>query len=212
MSIPHQDSIKPHGTNMALALRRWDAAPISINAIGGPYGEPCFNISNGGAYEKNLVGCAENIWHFYMYATSCYENSELLAYRWGGGSICALQLLEDGSVRFKQGDSGSGYPILHVGATPLISFNVWHHWQIRMKAHETLGELEIKIDNVQRVNLSGLDTIAAGAAGMLPTKHRLWQNIFGKVAHPFVVQSDGVGVLGFQGMKCCGRTVMSQRK
>lgn len=65
-----------------------------------------------------------------------------------------------GILEVKRGNFAAGYTSLGTSVVPVVTANAWHHIEIKAVAgNGTAGAVEIRVNEVTRINLTGIDTI-----------------------------------------------------
>lgn len=70
---------------------------------------------------------------------------------------CRVLLGTDGALELRRGTVVLGRTL------PIIGAGAYQHIEIYAKAHATLGAIEIRVDQVTKLNLTGINTIGSGA-------------------------------------------------
>lgn len=85
------------------------------------------------------------------------DGTELCSFRDQANNVqCRLLIGTDGAIEARRGTTvlGRSLPILGAGA--------YQHIEIYAKASDTVGALEVRVDEVTKLNLTGIDTVSTG--------------------------------------------------
>lgn len=109
----------------------------------------------GGA--KTIVGIA-----FGCYAdelpASGYHRLAMFGDTANGAQVTVF-VSASGTIRFVRGSS-SGSNVLADTASPVISAGVWNHCEMRIVFSNTVGAIELRVNEVSALTATGLDTVA----------------------------------------------------
>jgi hypothetical protein len=83
-----------------------------------------------------------------------------------GSSISLWMLTASGSIEVRLGSTiaTQNGTLLTTIASGVIAQNTWHFVAVRIRPHDTTGQLEIAVDGVSIANLTGIDTLNSTAS------------------------------------------------
>lgn len=76
----------------------------------------------------------------------------------------SLYIATDGSLAVYTATTATGTTNTLGTAATSITVSTWHYILFKVKFHDTTGIVEVWVDGVQKINLTGQDTIASGTA------------------------------------------------
>ena len=167
MSILWQDGFDSYATSTDLALEYVVAGP-TLNISGGRFGAGAIQITshNGWSLLKGLtaiseiwIGCAVNI-------TSDGSSGPLFSFVNSSGGTegtVAVNTLT-GVITGSKGLVGVGGTALGSSGGGAISMGSWHWVEAHYKIHATAGIIEVWVDGVQVLNLTGQNTSYSGGS------------------------------------------------
>lgn len=147
---------------------KWDNVPVGayLNPSGGRFGGKAVKIENyGGFLLKNISGSPQELitGFAFMGVDSLYGNSGAGFVCFGNAdnqNQCLVYPSTDGSISVKRYNAASPFD---TSAASVLSLNTWHYIEIRAKASNTVGEMEVKVDGTTVVFASGEDTLNTGS-------------------------------------------------
>lgn len=159
MSIFFFDSMAHYTTNAEL-LTKWDAnfgsAPVASSGAFGYYGVRPNNDAMALMVNFPSVTTLELSAYFIAKA----QFGQWIEF-WNGSNIqLRFHIFSDGHMNAVRGTS----PDLGSSAAAAISFGVQHHLHIKIVFSQTVGTIDVKIDGVNILSLSGQDTSAEAVA------------------------------------------------
>lgn len=148
-------------------LGKYDVGtPESITT--GRFGGQCARFTGSGSMLKLFVPQEDDeiILGFGAYFENLTNdnstNAQMVRFLSDAGVTVHLSFTVDatGVVRIRRG-GGNGTE-LGASVAGVITLNTWHYVEIRAILSDTVGEVEVYVDGVQRINQTGLDTKNAG--------------------------------------------------
>ena len=145
---------------------------VAINATAGKLGTNGLNYANvdtGGANHNrrdfpggqtpSTVYCA---WHMYRGVTMGSGNGCFVLFD-GSSPQISLMVASTGQIRIKRGGGSSGTEIANSGAWTMDpSIGMW--FEMKVVISDTVGEIVLKVNGVERINQGSLDTKATSVA------------------------------------------------
>lgn len=119
---------------------------------------------------------------------------------WGDGVTTqhlTIYALTDGSLKLYRGDSSG--TLLGTTATGIITVATWYYLELHAIIDDTTGEYEIRVDGVNVLSATGVDTRNGGTnpevtcvtVGRASTDRSYYDDLY-------IITGDGTGVSGFQ--------------
>jgi hypothetical protein len=165
MAIAFFDGFDRYATLADLGIV-YPLADGNFSATSGRFGGGGWSCSGGGAQLVRLEpGGVGEAWYGFAFN---------FATGGGGGDQILAKILQVSSVTAEllitfNGSTGFFKAIVHNGATlatssPAISVAGWHWLDIHVKISPTVGLVEIWADNIQIINITGVNTSASGGS------------------------------------------------
>lgn len=160
-SFDHYDSAESDELTM-----KWDNVPVEthFNPSGGRFGGKAVKIEdNKGFLLKAIAGGPQELITGFAFmgvdsldgsvgGFVCFGNSD-------SQDQCVVYPSTDGSISAAKW----GQSPFETSAASVLSLNTWHYIEIRAKASNTVGEVEVKVDGETVVFASGEDTLYTGS-------------------------------------------------
>jgi len=146
--------------------RRWDVVSGAFTRVAGPFGDDYAlrNSSTNYYIERQFPGVGTLWFAGYQY----HENGswgtldELVTFWEGTTKHITVMLDQAGHILVKRGNENG---TLLATSTETMPVQTWQHVQVEVTIDDAAGVVNIWIDDVQFINLTGADTDNAGAVG-----------------------------------------------
>jgi hypothetical protein len=152
--------------NSEVAMK-WDNTPNQsyLDSATGRFGGKAARLEYYSSFfQKNFSGNPQTVilgtaWRGVGSITGNSANGTFVFGNGDGSHQCSIRPLSDGSVTASRG----GSVVLGTSAPGIIIQNTWHYIEVRAKASNSDGEVEIKVDGEIVLNISGEDTLLTGS-------------------------------------------------
>lgn len=181
----------------ANALRRWSAVSGSNVAFidgGGPFGGGCWDLT-----AENIVLRKYGAWGkstFYLAGwvrQTGYENSrDFIRFMEGNNSIAHVEIEMENAAGSFDVKNGNGTSLGLVSGVLLVS--TWHFFEIKLVVSDTVGEVTMQVDGVQKFSLTSKDT-KNGGTGIIDSID-IYGSDFGGVRWSHIFAHDDAGFRG----------------
>lgn len=129
-------------------LKKWTASTTgnSIDATSGPQGGPCIKGTSAGSLwmKKTIGGTQDTVIAGFWVKGSGVSLGGKNTWRFLEGSTVHTTVCTDASG-FIQAYRGNGTTLLGTAGTDALAANIGYYIQIKVKVHDTLGTVEVKV-------------------------------------------------------------------
>lgn len=163
MAIFFMDSMA-HYTSVAEQRTKWAAVDFAVVAGAGAFGAPGSGALGGTGLLQNFA--ATNTIEVSFYAKNIVTGGSGLwvtLYNSTPSVLFALYVFPDGHLQASDGASwltGTGT------AANVLTFGIHHHIYLKVVISATVGTVDIKVDGVSVLSLTGQNTMRVGAVGV----------------------------------------------
>lgn len=180
---------------------RWTDQPHAIgstNPLHGNYAA-CFGTSNQGGMETRLQPSDEDD---VLIIGANFRASNGLIGDTASTHIFGFRSDVGATLHVSVGVSAAGELVIRNGgvtelarSAPVIIGDVWYHIEARCVLHDSTGEIQVRVDGVEVINETGLDTKNGGTKTVFDTARWERSGLGGSAAHDYddVFVMNGVG-------------------
>ena len=144
-------------------LSRWTDLAGTTITTSGRTGLAC-EINVGGRADFRFVAY-ENEWVTYGHAfwISNLDGPRFISSLRSDSGVTAhmtFHVTIDGAIEFRRGTMGGTF--VAASAPGLVTTEDWYYFEVKARLHDTNGSVIVRLDNIERLNLTDIDTKNAG--------------------------------------------------
>lgn len=93
-------------------------------------------------------------------------NNNIVSFRGDGGATYHISLtaVEGGALRVRRGDGNDA--IIHTTGVGILTIDKWHHIGMKVTLHDSAGTIDVWVDGVNVISLTGQDTKNGGTGAV----------------------------------------------
>lgn len=155
------------GTNTGLQTK-WALAGANFSMVAGRFGGQALRLQGAGGSSSQAARTLPSSYGTFTakfavrFATIFDAIGFVLFEESASGQHCGLECTATGAVAAGRYTSASAQTVLGTSAAGVFVNNTWHYVEVDTTISDTVGQMTVRVDGVQVLNLTGQDTRNAG--------------------------------------------------
>lgn len=141
-----------------LALKYAISGTPSIDATSGRWGGPCLRLNNSNQYLEVAIAAAQTVGQAVAVKLASLASASVFEFLEGATLHTDIRILADGTIRATRNGTTLGTSTLS------LLTGLWYHIEAKVKIDNTTGTVDVLVNGVNWLSLTGQDTQNAGTA------------------------------------------------